>query len=230
MKKLVTILALLGIGLLAYSLTLAPYKDEQAFMKQYLAMHSGQSQEYFALRDAQLTLKYPLQDFGIQVLISAILLALLARQGRIRINSFRSRAMAASTAALLPILCVGGYVFDLLQAFDRGEFPHWADSMGIPLMGAPVLLVFLWFWAFANMALMSGKFQSGTPVKSAFQWRKNWWLLLNAVLWLLVAGLTAAYGQYWYAMPAMAWLYFFLSIGASRTTITAGDGNELPSL
>lgn len=217
MKKLAAILALLGGVLLAYSLTLAPYKDEQAFMQQYFALDAGQSAEYFALRSAHLTAKYILQDLGIQSLICAALLMLATHKGRIRINSIPSLTSAVMIAITLPILLVGGYVFDLIQASHRGEFPHWADSLGIPLMGAPVLLVILLVWAFGNMGFLYGKFQVGMPIRNAFQWRRNWWLLINAGFWLLAAVLTGMYGQYWYAIPAVAWLYFFLSIGVSRT-------------
>ena len=42
MKSFAATLALLGAVLLAYSFTLLPYKNEQAFMQEYLAMRSGQ--------------------------------------------------------------------------------------------------------------------------------------------------------------------------------------------
>jgi len=119
-------------------------------------------------------------------------------------------------------LFVAGYVFDLVQAFDRGEFPHWADSMGIPLMGAPVILVLLWLWAFGNIGLASARQLPNLPISTAFQWRRNWWQLANAALWLLMAAIPALSGQYWYALPSMAWAYFFLSIGASRNSSHIG--------
>lgn len=224
MKSFSATLALLGAVLLAYSFTLLPYKSEQAFMQQYLAMRSGQSAEYFALRDAQLTAKYSLQDFGIEALALGILAFALARKERIQVNSLRSRAAAIGAAVGLPILFVAGYVFDLMQAYGRGEFPHWADSMGIPLMGTPIILVILWLWAFANLGLASGKNRPNQSLGAAFQWRKNWWQLTNAGLWFLMTAIPAIYGQYWYSLPSMGWVYFFLSIGASRTK----ENSEVP--
>jgi hypothetical protein len=104
MKKLAALFALIGAAVLCYSLTLLPYKNEEAFMQQYLAMHSGQSAEYFALREAQLTAKYRLQDIGIEALLFGIIAVVLAREGAFRINSFRSR-----TAAGIAAFTLGGF-------------------------------------------------------------------------------------------------------------------------
>ena len=224
MKKIAVLLAVLGAVLLSYSLMLRPYKDEQAFMQQYQALSDGQSAEYFALRSDQLTAKYSLQDFGIEALALAIVVFTLARHERLQVNSMRSRGFAVGAAISLPVLFAAGYVFDLLQGFDRGEFPAWADSMAIPLMGVPGIVLFLWLWAFGNLAVASCKLRPNLPITAAFQWRRNWWQLINAGLWFLLAAGSAVYGEYWYALPSIAWVYFFLSIGASRTTTAAVEG------
>ncbi len=140
----------------------------------------------------------------------SVLLVACTSKGRIRINAFRSRAVALSAAFALPILFVVGGVFDLIQAANRGEFPHWADSIGIPLMGELVILVFLWIWAYCNLGFAHGVHQPSNAIREAFNWRKNWWQLTNAALWLLFAANSAIFGQYWYTLPALAWLYFFL--------------------
>ena len=103
-------------------------------------------------------------------------------------------------------------------AFERGEFPHWAGSMSIPLIGAPVLFVLLLVWSLAHLGFLRGTNYSATPLALALSLKANWWLLcLSActvalVLWDVVAG------QYWYAIPGVIWLYFYLSIGAARRT------------
>ncbi len=62
--KLATILLLVGVTILAYAMSIAPYKDETLFMQRYMALSAGQSAEYWKLRDEMLTPKFQLQDYG----------------------------------------------------------------------------------------------------------------------------------------------------------------------
>ena len=119
-------------------------------------------------------------------------------------------------AIALPFLTVGAYVFDLLQAAYRGEFPHWADSLGIPLMGAPIQCVVLLVWSLAHLGFLRAAYSPSTSLGRAVSLKANWWLLwISAVTGLLVFA-SAATGQYWYAIPGALWLYLYLSIAAVR--------------
>ena len=220
--KLAAILLLIGIAMLGHASSLAPYKDEALFMEQYMALSSGQSAEYLKLRDAMLTPKYQLQDYGGTLVAAAAGLFLLFRRGWRNLKSPESRATLLGLALAASCLTVGGYVFDLFLGLERGEFPHWADSMGIPLMGAPVLLVGLLAWSGAHLAFVRGTYQS-TLLWQAASRNANWWLLLIAALTGLLVAVCAAFGQYWYAVPGVAWLYFYLSLAAARRAISAAE-------
>lgn len=62
--KLSAILLLIGVAILGYAYSIAPYKDEALFMERYMALSAGQSNEYWKLRDEMLTPKFQLQDYG----------------------------------------------------------------------------------------------------------------------------------------------------------------------
>ena len=53
--KIGVLLILLGCTFVGYSLTLEPYTDEHLFHERYQALQSGQSVEYWKLRDEMLT-------------------------------------------------------------------------------------------------------------------------------------------------------------------------------
>ena len=62
--KLSAILLLIGVAIIGYAYSLAPYKDEALFTERYMALSDGQSTEYWKLRDEMLTPKFQVQDYG----------------------------------------------------------------------------------------------------------------------------------------------------------------------
>lgn len=163
-----------------------------------------------------LTRKFQLEDYGITLVAMAVAMFLVTRKGKARLQSPSSRKALVVLAIALPFLTVGSYVFDLLQAAYRGEFPHWADSMGIPLMGVPIQFIVLLVWSLAHLSFLRGAYQPSTPLVHAVSLKSNWWLLLISAVTAILVLASAGAGQYWYAIPGALWLYLYLSLGAVR--------------
>jgi len=214
-----------GVVLLAYALALAPYKDEKLFREGYWALSDGQSAEYSKLRNQMLTPKFSLQDYG-GTLVATGAVFLVSRKGWNRIRSPKSRTALFGLAFAAPLLIVGGCVFDLLQGFDRGEFPHWADSMGIPILGLPIQFVLLLVWSLAHLTFLRGSYEPAAPLVIALSLKSNWWLLLMSAVTASVVLVWACSGQYWYALPGLCWLYFYLSLAAGRRAHAAEPGGQ----
>ena len=227
--KLASVLLLVGVALLGYAFSLAPYKDEALFMKRYMALSDGQSNEYWKLRDEMLTPKYQLQDYGGTLVALSIGVLLVCRRGWRRLKSPKSRAKLFGLAVAAPLLTIGAYVFDLLQGFARGEFPHWADSMAIPLMGVPVLLIVLLVWSSAHLAFLPRTYHAEL-LSRALSRQANWWLLLVSAVTTLLVALFAATGQYWYGIPGAVWLYFYISLAASRRSALDAEPGGQPDV
>jgi hypothetical protein len=214
--KFSAILLFVGVAIIGYAYSLAPYSNEALFTERYMALSDGQSTEYWKLRDEMLTPKFQLQDYGGTFVTLAAIIFIVLRKGWRQLKSPISRTMLFGAALATPLLTVGAYVFDLLQGFARGEYPHWADSMSIPLMGTtPALLIVLLLWSGAHLAFLRSNYQS-VPLALALSRKSNWWLLSIAAITLLLVGLCCLAGQYWYAIPGVFWLYFYLSLAASR--------------
>ena len=180
-----------------------------------MALSAGQSAEYWQLRDAMLSPKFQLQDYGGTLIAVAVGVFLVSRKGWRNLRSPRSRAALLAVAVTLPFLTVGAYVFDLLLAFGRGEFPHWADSMGIPLMATPVLLVVLLVWSVAHLVFLRPPYRPAL-LSRAVSLKANWWLLILSAFNAALAIFCVSVGQYWYAVPGIIWLYFYMSLAAAR--------------
>lgn len=220
--KLSAILLLIGVAIIGYAYSLAPYKDEALFMERYMALSDGQSTEYWKLRDEMLSPKFQLQDYGGTVIAIAVGVLVVSRKGWRQLKSPKSRATLLGFAFAAPFLTAGAYVFDLFQGFARGEFPHWADSMGIPLMGVPVLLVVLLVWSGAHLAFLRGSYQPA-PLVLAVSRKSNWWLLSVSAITVVLVVLCALVGQYWYAIPGVVWFYFYISLAAARRATYAAE-------
>lgn len=213
--KISAILLVIGAVIIGYAYSLPPYKNEALFMEQYMALSEGQSMEYWKLRDEMLTLKFQLQDYGCTLISIAAGVFIVSRKGWRQLKSPSSRAALFGVAFVAPFLTVGAYIFDLLQGFSRGEFPHWADSMGIPLMGVPVLLVTLLLWSGVHLIFSGGSYKSA-PLALAVSRGANWWLLLITAITIAIVALCTLYGQYWYGLSAAVWLYYYISLAAAR--------------
>jgi hypothetical protein len=213
--KLAALLLLIGLAVIGYAASIPPYTDEKLFMERYMALPVGQSEEYWKLRDEMLTAKYQLQDYGGTFISVAVGLFLVSRRGWRSVKAPKSRATLVLLALAVPFLTVGAYVIDLSLGFFRGEFPHWADSMSIPLMGTPVLVAILLAWSAAHLAFLRGAYRSA-PLHVAISRKANWWLLSVAALTAMLGGVFAVAGAYWYAIAGVSWLYFYLSLAAAR--------------
>ncbi|MEI7783242.1 MAG: hypothetical protein WCK08_02580 [Betaproteobacteria bacterium] len=220
--KLSAVLMFVGIVFIGYAYSLAPYKDEALFIELYMALSEGQSAEYWKLRDEMLTPKFRLQDYGGTTIAIAAGVFIVSRKGWRQLKSPPSRARLFGVAFFAPFLTVGAYIFDLFQGYARVEFPHWADSMSVPLVGVPVLLVVLLLWAGAQLALLGSSYQSA-PLALAVSRRSSWWLLSISAITIVLVALCVSVGQYWYAIPGTVWLYYYISLAAARRAVNAAE-------
>ena len=101
----------------------------------------------------------------------------------------------------------------LSQPLERGEFPHWADSLGIPLMGMPIIGFGLGGWALLYCLFLLGRFSSHVDIFTVPLKKWNIWLVLVIVLSGILVAWSAIDG---YVLPGTIWIYFYLSINAGR--------------
>lgn len=213
MKTALSLIAL-SLALLGFSISLEPFTQNPDGSYPFHSVTEGDSQAYYAARDQALTPKYQLQDYGATILVLGLVVAILSWHPA---KAPRSTLGFIGLAVIAPILTVAGFVFDLVQGQSRWEFPPWADSLGIPLMGVPVMLLLGLVWAFAHFILLAGvPRRAGVPISYAAVRQGNLWLLVICCLTALLILAMVADGAYWYAVPGMLWLYFYASIAAVR--------------
>jgi hypothetical protein len=202
--RIAVIFAIVGLILVWWAATLHPYKDSKV-VRDAIATgptdlkdsHSA-SEKYWIIRDSQLTWKFRLQDYGATAFAIALLVAcsaLLRRtQGvsylfRIRTpEKLRSPIVIGVVATV--IMTVANAVSLFLGA-ARDEFPPWADSIGIPLMGTAV--IFLGLLAVMGLSYWAGVagYSGGQPVIQAITAKA-----LPRLVWVVVFGIPLFYALF----------------------------------
>lgn len=82
-------------------------------------------------------------------------------------------------------------------------------------MGVPVLLIGLLVWSGIHLAFLRGTYQPA-PLALAISRKSNWWLLAVSLVTCTLVVLCAFFGQYWYVIPGVVWLYFYTSLASVR--------------
>lgn len=204
----------LGLLLWSHSRTLSPYKDVEWFRTQYDNLAFGDYEAYSKLREESLTAKFALEDYGISLAVVGFLGLLLSLRASFLLRSPPAFFVLGIISILLPVLNAGGYVYGLGVAWERGEFPHWADSLGIALMPVPLMFVIEFLWSLTHFLVLNGANHPSTSLRLAFSLRTCWWFLLLATYCAVLAMLALAFGCYWFAIPNLCWLYYYLSLSA----------------
>lgn len=216
---------LLGIGAIGffYSLNLPAYKDEDFYHSQYMSIAfdpspKEASKQFHILRDSQLTSKYKVQDYSLTVFSIGLVLLFFLKAGGTNITSFNSKKKIFFLGVFSALITSCGFFSSLMLDYHRGEFPWWADSLGIPIFtqDVPMFLALLG-WAIIHSLFVSGKFECGKTVFKLGVLKSNYWLSFITVISLLFLLASIVYGSFTMVIPGCLWIYFYLSLAAGRT-------------
>lgn len=208
-------LLVLGTTLFVTGLFVPRYHDKEEYERRYMALDGpNRSKEFYELRRQSLTSSYRIQDYGLTV-ISLGILAIVALRWRQTTSILPKKKVTVGIFGIVvAFVTIAAQVGSLFLDFERGEFPHWADSLGIPLAGMPILFIFLSLWAGVHSLLVANK-------KSA-AWRltlrdSNWWLAFLISVTCIILVVSAATGDFWQVLPSALWMGFYFSIWISRS-------------
>ena len=148
--RLITILILIiGLGLFSYSLTLSYYKDQILADNLIGDSYNMDKADYYKKEAELRTNKTTFMDLGSGLAIaSATILVFLFFTKVKTFEDFKNNTTLTKTATLISanlvwlILIPGTYWYYIFRA-GRGDYPPFADSIGIPLMTQIPFYLFL---------------------------------------------------------------------------------------
>lgn len=217
MRLLGAVLIILGLLLYGYSTLLEPYTNKQEYEEKYFSLSpENNSEKFFELRDAYLTAKYKLENYGFTSVVVGgfIIFFFYSGWGGFRIPRNKGAIMLIGLFAV--IITVMAYMVDLFLEMSRNSYPHWGDSLGIPLAAVPVMFLFLLGWFALNLLGMRGAFKTGALVKELRFASINYWYAIILFLTLFQTLISLYEGDFGSVAAGSLWAYFFLSILVGR--------------
>ena len=212
-------IVLLGISLLGYSFTLDRYTDVNAYNERSLSINSSAfdaSEQFAALRDEYLTSKIALENYGLTALIVGVMVLIVSAIGYKRLKAPSKRIWLIFVGLCASVLICLASVGELYFEMYRGSYPHWADSLGIPLFSVPILLFVLLLWTGIMLIWMQSPFISGVGLFPLNIRNSNKFLLIVLILTTIILLYLLVTGSFWMVIPGAFWIYFYLSIIQGR--------------
>ena len=211
-----------GVFMLFHSSSLEKYSNEQEYRNKYqeLIYSENKSTEFYKLRSDYLTAKFKLEDYGLTLILTSIPLLLIFIIGIENLKTPSKKIWLVIIGILAALTTNIGYVGDLFLEYNRESYPHWADSLLIPLMGVPFSIMMCLGW----VALLIGITSDLKTNILIFPFKiktLNYWYL---GIWLLTIILTITViieGHFWQVLSGFLWVYFHTSIlvGSKKTKI-----------
>ncbi|MCL3782711.1 hypothetical protein EMN47_20180 [Prolixibacteraceae bacterium JC049] len=217
-NKIILIIALVllvtGGYLLKKSSELEIYKNKAEYEDKYMQLtgEDDDSQKFYELREKYLTPKHKFEDYGITTIILGFILSIISLLKIRNLRSPRKWWILLTVGVFAAILTIFGYVGDLFLEMTRDSYPPWADSLAIPLMGTPALLMMSIVWVILNLLGTKNKYQTKAnlfPIN--IRESKKWYLVISLITILLII-MVIIDGYFWQLLSGFLWLYFYLSI------------------
>jgi hypothetical protein len=217
--KIAIALLIAGVILLTVGLSLPRYHDGKKYEQQRSTLESSPrdrptlDHDFQELRRSSLTPSLKLEDYGLTTISVGVLTLAGVHWRRTAAFLPKRRITVALLGGFAAVATIAAYVGSLLLDFDRGEFPAWGDSLAVPLIGVPLMLIALLVWAGLHSLLVKN---------SAGSWRltlrnENWWLALLVSITMFVLVACSVLGDFWNVWAAAVWVIFYFSIWISRS-------------
>ncbi len=218
MKFLSVAVFVMGIILLNTSYRYDRYTNEKEYNEEYYTLSGGKedSEKFYQLRDEYLTPKFDLENYGITLIQVGVIFLLVAFIGLRNLRTPKKKFWILFIGIVAALLTSVGTVGDLFLEMERDSYPHWADSLAIPLMGVPFMLLIFIVWAIVNYSGTSGRFRTGVnivPIK--FDYLDYWYAIVLGIA-IIIEIIIIGSGQFWQVTSGFLWIYFYLSIMLGR--------------
>ena len=208
------IILIIGIGLIIKSTLYQRYTNEKAYQDKYMELtgEEGDSEKFYKLREEYLTPKFDFENYGITSIILGLGILTISLIGLNRLRTPSKKIWIVIIGIIAALITNVGYVGDLFLEMSRDSYPHWADSLGIPLMEVPFLIIISLGWVGLNLIGIKGDFKTGVLIFPIRHDNLNLWYTIILALTIIITLWTILDGYFWQVVSGFLWIYFYLSI------------------
>lgn len=217
MKTTGIIILTIGLILLGISFGLKRYTNEKEYNAKYSSLTGeSDSERFYKLREEYLTPKYDLENYGITLILTGMTISILSFIGLDKLKTPKKKVWIALIGILAAILTNISYVGDLFLEMYRDSYPQWSDSLAIPLMGVPFVILVSLLWTGINLIGISGNFKTNVNILPFKYDNLNYWYVTILTITIAITLMTIATGYFWQVISGFLWTYFYLSIMLGR--------------
>lgn len=208
------LLLVVGISFLYMSTTYERYTNKEEYQSKYMQLKDGENRtlQFYELRSEYLTPKFELEDYGFTLSLLSIPFVLISIRGIGKMRTLNKKSWISAIGIFAALLTCSGYVCELFFEMGRDSYPYWADSLAIPLGGAPILLIVSLTWVALNLIGLNGDFKTGVLIFPLKFDNLNYWYLTILILTTVVLALEIIAGNFWQILSGFLWIYFYLNI------------------
>ena len=197
-RQIVIFILIIGLGLFFYSLTLKYYTDQSAVENLRNIPYQSDHKEYYEKEAELRTYKLTFMDLGSGLAIASATILLFLIFTKVKtFQDFKNIQAITKSATLISanlvwlILLPGTYWYYIFRG-GRGDYPPFADSIGIPIISQ--IPVYLCLLIPLNVFILLATIKTNLPtrlfvrpnnyVRTAIFWEVffGFWLLINILL------------------------------------------------
>jgi hypothetical protein len=208
------IILIIGIVLIIKSISYQRYTNEKVYQDKYMELTGdiGDSEKFYKLREEYLTPKFDLENYGITSIVLGLGILTISLIGLDRLKTPSKKIWIVIIGIIAALITNVGYVGDLFLEMSRDSYPHWADSLAIPLMGVPFLILISLGWVGINLIGIKGDFKTRVLIFPIRFDNLNYWYAIILALTIIFTVWIIIDGYFWQVLSGFLWIYFYLSI------------------
>ena len=206
------IILIIGIGLIIKSTSYQRYTNEKAYHDKYMELKKGDSEKFYKLKEEYLTPKIDFENYGITSIILGLGILTISVIGLNRLRTPSKKIWIVIIGIIAALITNVGSVGGLFLEMSRDSYPHWADTLMIPLMGVPILIFISLVWVGLNLIGIKGDFKTGVLIFPIKYDNLNLWYAIILALTIIITVWTIKDGYFWQVVSGFLWIYFYLSI------------------
>jgi hypothetical protein len=209
------LILIVGVVLIVKSVSYQRYTNEKEYQDKCAVLTAdgkNDSEKFDQLREHYLTPKIAMENYGITSVLAGLVVLVVSLTGLERLKTPGKKKWIVVIGVMAALITNVGYVGDLFLEMFRESYPPWADSLALPIMSVPVLIILSLVWTGLNLSGTQGDFRTGVRV---FPFKGNhlhYWYAVILVITIIITVFTIVNGEFWQVLSGFMWIYFYLSI------------------
>ena len=176
---------MIGIILFGISLGQKRYFNKSEFSNKYEMINPQQNhaeENYYTLREQYLTSKTDFENYGISLILLGLIIYGIVVFDYRKIKTPKTKQAVIGIGLVAVLLTTIAYVGDILLEMYRGHYPYWADSIAIPLMKVPFLILLMIVWVGLNSIGIINNFHPDVYLFPIKIYGLNYWYFFLSIV------------------------------------------------